>query len=486
MFKKVFLIRAGSQSFASETLTPPVGLGYIAQILELNNISYDVLDMNFGYSYGFLKKRLENYNPDLIGMGMGSALYDKNFRLISRIKRDFPKAKIVVGGWHASVCKEKVLEESAADFCIYGEAEHTIVSLCNNDDLMSIAGLIHRNNNNIISNDNRDCEKNLDVFPFPTYDKFEIEKYSNKREIGIITSRGCPYACTFCSAKIISGRKYRYRSAHNVIQEIDYWTKKKFKLIGILDDSFTSNKDRANQIFTELENRLRCFDNEDLWSISFPNGVRADTLDDSMLKRMKRTGVKHLGIGVESANNEILKKMKKSETIETIEKAIENAVSNDMKVTLFFLIGMPGETLIQLNNSINLALKYPVTNIYFNHPIPFPGTELYNYLTENNLLKIGHKKYLNSSKYYGNKPVFETHEMSFKERIKAEKLFKAARNEIHLRLFKQEIGSKSRLKKSLFFFYLFIGRYFINLRTAGNFIVRLKSLIGKSSNYSAR
>ncbi|MCD4811303.1 radical SAM protein, partial [bacterium] len=231
------------------------------------------------------------------------------------------------------------------------------------------------------------------------------------KQIPINSSRGCVYECTFCPNKLI-GRKFRARSVNHFVDEIEYWYKKGYRQIAIDDDNFTLNKKRVYEICDEIERR----DLTNLF-IRCSNGVRADRVDRQLLARMKEIGVREIGFGVDGGNNKVLGYLKKGETIETIEQAIKDACELGFDVRLFFLVGTPHETKADIEDSIRLAKKYPVGLLNVNSPIPYPGTEMFDYVKEHNLFLTPPEEYLNNVAEEKPIPVFETPELPKEERI---------------------------------------------------------------------
>jgi radical SAM superfamily enzyme YgiQ (UPF0313 family) len=210
------------------------------------------------------------------------------------------------------------------------------------------------------------------------------------------------------------GREYRIRSAENVVEEVRYWYDRGYHEFDFQDDNFTLKKDRVYQICDLIEkNNLKEI------QIMCGNGVRADLVDRDLLKRMYEVGFNNITIGVEAGNNKILKRIKKGEDIETIEYAIRIACELGYDVTLAFMVGHPEETLEDVEDSIQLALKYPVALANFFNIVPFPKTELYDWIEKNNYFIRKPEEYLNADPHYDNEPVFATPEFSLTERRKA-------------------------------------------------------------------
>ncbi len=410
-FKRVLLVSPPSSSRYGG-LRVPAGIGSIAQVLYDNSIEYEYVDMRIGYTWRNLRKKALAFKPDLIGFSMITVGYKTSYKIISDLKRLLPDSQIVVGGHHVTILKEQVLEEcSDIDFGVVADGEDTIIELCrNNVPYEDIKGLIYRQNQQIIFTGERPPVEDLDEYAFPRYENFNMKDYS--RQIPIQSSRGCVYKCTFCPNQLI-GRKFRTKSVSKFVDEIEYWYAKGIRQFAIDDDNFTIHKQRVYDICDEIEKRglknlfIRC-----------SNGIRADRVDYQLLARMKEIGVREVGFGVDGGNNKVLKHLKKGETIETIERAIKDACELGLDVKIFIIVGTPHETREDIEDSINLAKKYPVARVNFNNAIPYPGTEMFDYVKAHNLFVIPPEEYLNTTAEDNGTPVFETPELPKDERIR--------------------------------------------------------------------
>jgi anaerobic magnesium-protoporphyrin IX monomethyl ester cyclase len=422
-FKRVLLVSPPTPSRYGG-LRIPAGIGYIAQVLYDNSIEYDYIDMRIGRSLRYLKKKALAFKPDLIGFSMITMGYKIGYRIISEMKQLLPDSKIVVGGHHITILKQKIFEECKdIDFGVVYDGEETILELCQGDmPYEDIKGLIFRKEQQIVFTGDRPVVKNLDIYAFPEYHKFNLNDYS--KQIPIHFGRGCVHQCTFCPNKLI-GRKYRARSENNFVDEIEYWHEKGIRQFAIDDDNFTMNKEKVYNICDEIEKRnLR-----DLF-IRCSNGLRADSVDRQLLVRMKEIGVREVAFGVDGGNNKMLKYLKKGETIETIEQTIKDACEVGFDVKIFIIFGTPHETVADVEDSIRLAKKYPIARVDFNNPIPYPGTEMFDYVKEHDLFLIPPEDYLNDVSEEEDIPVFETPEMSKQERIMMLKRCRKVRSQV--------------------------------------------------------
>lgn len=423
MYKRVLLCIPPFPSAYGWPTDPHRGIGYLSTILTKNNIENEVLDLRLGYKSKDLVNRIHKFKPDLVGITMMSYRHDIPYNLIEEIKNS--NYKIVVGGPHVSTLRKKILEECGADFGVKLEGEYTLLELCQGKELAEIRGLIYREGDRIIENEDRPFIKDLDGTPFPKYEKFELEKYSRKM-MPIMTSRGCPYQCIYCPIQVCMGREYRMRSAENVVAEVKYWYERGYREFDFRDDNFALDKERIYRMLQLIENSgfrnlyLKC-----------GNGVRADLVNRDLLRRMFEIGFREVALGVEAGTTKILRRIKKGEDIAVVEKAIKDACEIGYDVTLYFMVGHPEETPADFEESIKLALKYPVSVANFYNIIPFPGTELYDWVKENNYFIKQPEEYLNSIAHWENEPIFATPEFPYEERKKA--LIRTKKISRHLR-----------------------------------------------------
>lgn len=424
-YKRVLLLYPQYKNTHFGANHPPVGLGYLSEVLLSNGIEHRVIDLRLGSNSRNLLEKIRAYGPDLIGVSMMTLLHKETYSLMNDIKRDFPEIKIVAGGPHISTYRNKAMQDCRSiDFAVVQEGEGTLLELCQGIEAEKIKGLLYRKNDSIIFNGERHYDMALDKIPFPKYSKFEIDNYVTG-EIPLFTSRGCPYKCIFCPVQTAIGRKFRFRSAANIVEEILFWYKKGKRSFGILDDHFLMIRERIME-FCELLEKAGLKDIE----LRCPNGVRADRVDKELLTYLKKVGFKTLAIGVEAGNNRILERIKKGETIETIKKAIGLACDLGFDVILFFIVGSPGETWADVEDSVRLARSFPVFDAKFYNLIPFPNTELFDWITANNYFIRYPEEYLNDASHWDATPVFATPGFSYEDRVKALKYTAKVRKEI--------------------------------------------------------
>jgi anaerobic magnesium-protoporphyrin IX monomethyl ester cyclase len=452
---------------------PPAGLGYIAEQLE-SRVEYDVMDMSLGYSSDDLLRRIRQFRPDIVGVSMMTFGYRRAYDLFARIRREHPALPIAVGGAHISTFRAKALADCPAiDYGFVMEGEISFRELCVGAELDTIQGILYRRADRIEETPAGVIE-HLDDLQFPRYERFELSRYVVKR-MNIVTSRGCPYRCTYCPVESAIGRRFRPRSPASIVAEIGYWYGRGYRDFGIADDNFTLVPERVDALCALLEERRMDI------TLECSNGLRADSVDGRLLGRMREVGFRTVAFGVEAGNNRMLRVLKKQESIETIEHAISIACDLGFTVILFFIVGSPTETWDDVQESIALARKYPVADARFYNIIPFPNTELFEWVKTHHCFLRDPEEYLNDASLFENSPCFETPELSGTRRrellaLTADVTREIRRNALTRRL--KRFGPAGSLAASVFLSRWFRSLYLGNrhVRAAGE---RLKSFLGE-------
>ena len=411
------LIDPGSKKIILNENFPHLGLAYIAAYLEKHGHSVKILDLSLEGEVGI--DSFMECGLDIVGFSATSFTFARTTELAKRVKAYDGKIITVVGGPHVSIGMETVLEDSSIDYAVCGEGEMTtldLVDLLQRDrkpgtaSLSEIPGLLFRDDDGrIVVNPIRPRIKQLDDLPFPAFHLFQMDKYGI---YPLLTSRGCPYGCTFCSIKAIWGTQWRYRSPENIITEVNEasdkfnWTDKPFSII---DDSFNIIPERIEAFCTYITERK--IDIE--W---FSAGFRADKISLPLAGKMKEAGCIGVSIGIESANNAILRRIKKKETIEDIEKGCQNLFQAGIPVQAQFMIGNPGDTLETVKESIEFARRQKFSSVAFYLALPYPKTELWDYVkTHGTFLREDYMQF----HHFSDEPVFETPEFSVADRSEA-------------------------------------------------------------------
>jgi anaerobic magnesium-protoporphyrin IX monomethyl ester cyclase len=428
-FPSILMVTPDSPSRYFGGVRAPVGVAYIEEYLNGLGFKTAGIDLTAGFTEKQLLRKLDEVKPSIVGITLMTYNYLHTYYIVRRIKEHAPEAKIILGGAHVSAIGAEALREcTQADFACSGEGELLMESLCKGDDPANIPGLHYRDGDEIKSGPAPVANLQLDKLPFPRYSNYPLNGYVSEMEI--ITGRGCPHQCTFCSIASIMGYRIRKRTVASVIEELEFHYSNGVRSFQIGDDNFLGNLKYARALLEAIVK----MDRKDL-VLRCGQGIRADKLDKDILKLMVAAGIRHVGIGVESGRDHVLKAMKKNETVEEIDRGIQLACEAGLNVTLLFVVGTPGETLDDVRASIVLAEKHPVMRAFFFNLVPFPGTELYDWVQK-------HKTWVQPPEQVYNRgdelklrslPVFETPEMPYADRVIALKLATAASRRVERR-----------------------------------------------------
>lgn len=322
------------------------------------------------------KKTFIKYQPKIIGISCMSAKFTAALKVAQIYKTLFPEGFVIVGGQHPTIRTDEVLLSKSVDFVVRGEGDETIVEIVSAllnkkvslNDLAKIKGISFRRGNSITHTENRALISELDKLNFPARDLL-IKPIKNKGAYSvIISSRGCPYDCGFCSAKAVVGRKTRYRSISNVIDEI-IKVRDEYKISNLFfwDDTFTVKRKRT----IELSRAMR--ELGILWSCT----TRVNTIDYNLLKEMKKGGCFSIDYGVESGSERMLTKINKNITMTQIEQAISYSIKAGIIPNIFLMAGFPDEREEDIRETIAFANKTKAFGLVLSVFTPYPGTMLF-------------------------------------------------------------------------------------------------------------
>lgn len=357
---------------------PPLGIGYLASSLRKAGFSVKLFDM--GPSRIGMEQLLEiikEEKPQMVGISAFIANYGNGIKISNIIKKEFPEIKVVMGGPQASFVPEEVLETSLTDYVSMFEGEISIVELAeciiNGGNIEEVDGIVYRKDGKVIYTKKRELIKNLDDIPFPAWDLFDIDKYTQP---GIVlTGRGCPYKCLFCAASVVSGAKYRMRSVSNVVDEIEHIVNTyNIREFFFADDTFTASESHCVEVCREIRRRNL--------KITWVAEARANTVNDFVVTEMVKAGCKHVQIGAESGDNEILNTIGKNVTTDIILKAVKTFLRHGVTVVCSFILGNPDDTVETCRKTMdfsvkikNLAPKFATCKYAILTPLP--GTRIY-------------------------------------------------------------------------------------------------------------
>ena len=383
----------------ADELIPPFSLGYLAAAIRKNH-DVEILDgIKEKLTFEKIQRICKEKKPDIIGIQIFTFHIILVRQYLDLIKSILPGAKIILGGPHPSSSPSNIFDFfPKADWAFRGEAEIGLAKFLDlfAEDKISaetfrkVPGLIWRDGGKTIANEQIFID-NLDDLRMPSWDLIRPDAYPLSPHGGffrnypiapIIISRGCPFSCTYCAGHLITGKKIRFRSADNVIEEIKIlYHQYGIREIHIEDDNFTFNRNLVMEFCRKLK------DNNLNISWTCPNGVRLDTLDKDLLLAMKDAGLYSISVGIESGSERILKDMKKNLTKETIKEKINLIEECGLDVSGFFIIGYPTETKNDIMETIDFARSLDLKRAGFSLFKPFPGTEITRNLIEKGELK---------------------------------------------------------------------------------------------------
>jgi radical SAM superfamily enzyme YgiQ (UPF0313 family) len=389
--------QAGNSSMEVVTnILPPLGIGYIAAVLEANGINVKILDCQpLNMDFNDLGKELKNKNIDVIGITATTLSLPSAVKTAFVIREFNPKSYIVIGGPHITAAPETTMANECFDAGVYGEGEETFLELIqkisDNQSITNVRGLYLRRDGKPYFTGHRPFIKEIDKLPFPTRHLFpSLSLYhptpaSCRSEplATIMSSRGCPNKCTFCDRKIF-GNTTRLRSIDNVLDEMEEVIYKHgAKEIKFFDDTFTLDKKRIFDLCKGIKNRGINIE----WSCL----TRVNAVTKELLIEMRRAGCWQVAFGLESGDQKILNNMKKGITLSMSRNAVKWARDAGLNIRAYFVIGTPSETIESIDKTIEFAKSIDVDVVNFYSFVPLPGTEIYADLVNNGGLR--HEKY---------------------------------------------------------------------------------------------
>lgn len=372
--------------------THPLGLLYIAGILERGGHSVEILDAwSFGIGLGEIRKQVLDFTPHVVGITAMTISACDAYLIAKAIKEMNPEIVTIMGGPHATALPEEAVNTENIDIAVMGEGEYIMLEICNHiargdKDFGKIKGVVYKEGNKIIKTGFNPGMVELDKIPFPAYHLlYYMANYNSPPHWGkrgkfasVITSRGCPYGCSFCSVTEAWGRKYRYRSPDNVLNEIELLNKRYgVSFISFRDSVATLHRQRMIDICKGIMDRKL--------KIKWNCNAKPHEVDEELLRWMKRAGCKTIMYGIESGNEQILFQFKHTDK-KVIEKAIDITHKAGIIPHGYFMFGLPGETKETMRETIDFAKSLKLHQAGFTSVIPFPGTKLWDYCISHDLI----------------------------------------------------------------------------------------------------
>ncbi|MFQ5867599.1 MAG: B12-binding domain-containing radical SAM protein [bacterium] len=368
------------------TMVPLLGAFYLGTTLKREGHDVSVLSEEFKEVYNEKTGKLDEelLCSDVVGFSTMTCTAQRAYLIADALKKARPNVRVIMGGPHATFMVEEALEH--ADIVVKGEAERVISDVVNSGKETSrvVEGI---------------PVEDLDTLPFPDLGLLRNGNAKFKY-ISILTSRGCPYDCVFCSVTRMFGKKYRFRSSENVLEELELRISQGFRKFFFSDDNFTADRERIKVLLEECLRRKLNF----RWTAEVRVEVAKDT---ELLKLMSRTNCRLLMIGFESINPETLKLYKKHQGLDDIKYCISRLAKEDIKVHGFFVLGSDADDIDTIERTVRFCRSTKLDTVQFSILFPIPGTKLFEQLSSQG--RIFTKDW---SLYDGTHVVFEPKKLS--------------------------------------------------------------------------
>ena len=360
----------------------PLNYIHLAAYLREHGHKARILDMVVEDSTDVVDQYLRDQAVKIAGIGCMTCELPDALAEAQRLKEIHPGIKVVFGGAHPSADPEECLKSGVVDYVVVGEGEIPLVALMDGleegHEPKGILGLWSLENGHITGSTSA-AIPNVEELPMPAYDLLDLEKYfqldspwhfpKSKKAVQYVSSRGCPYHCSYCHT--IHGKKYRGTSAPKIVDEIETLvTKYGVEELMVVDDIFNFDLERAKEICRGIVERgLRVH-------FQFPNGVRGDRFDEELVALMKQAGTHYMAIAIETTSDKYQLLIRKHLKLDKALQTIKWARKYDIEVCGFFMIGFPGETLEEIQETLDFAVSAPLDTIFISLVSPFKGTVL--------------------------------------------------------------------------------------------------------------
>jgi len=379
------------------------GLGILSAVCREKGHETFLIDSSFGISDAEILERAKKFNPNLIAVTTATNDFEYACKISNLLKKHL-NVPILVGGFHPTIAPEEVISKECFDILCIGEGEEALIELVESLEKKKInkkiKNLWFKDKDNkgeikIIKNPLRPLFQNLNKLPFPDRELFDYKKYLewNHRTFSVISTRGCPYHCTYCINHFLTkmyrgkGKYVRFRSVGNLLQEIKQSIKiyqEYIKNIEFYDDTFTLDKERVKEFCKKYPKEI---------GLPFNLNVRVNAVDSKMLKSLKKAGCVRVSIGIESGDYYIRNKiLKRNMTDKQIIQTFKEAKEAGLKTYAFNMVGIPFETKESIKKTIDLNRKCQPDYVGVSIFNAFKGTEIYEICKKNNWLKKDYAK----------------------------------------------------------------------------------------------
>lgn len=364
-------------------IMPPLGLASIAAYLDRAGLNSQILDC---YAHpdadSRLRELLRRERPGIIGFSCTTASFHDGVRLAQLAKEELPQTRTVFGGAHVSALQEKILEFSPLiDYAVIGEGEQTMLELVQlaGAEPDNVAGVVWRDSaGSIVNNGYRTDALVLDDLPFPAYEKLAgypdayklpIFNYPKAPNTSCISSRGCPYSCSYCDRSVFQ-RSFRYNSAEYLYQHLNY-LKERFGIrhINFYDDQFTFHRGRVEEFCRMMIDRPL--------GMTFNCAVRAEHVDQDLLHLMKTAGCWMVSLGIESGDEQLLAQHRQNADLDLLADMIRKIKASGIRTKGLLMMGLPGESEASIRRSMDYVFSLPIDDFNLAKFTPFPGSPIY-------------------------------------------------------------------------------------------------------------
>ena len=389
----------------------PLGIGYLAAILEKNGYDVNVIDCQaLKLTLNEVENELSKRQPDIVGLTSTTLTYKPALEIIKVAKKAVPNCLTVIGGSHVTFWDEEALEECPQlDVVVRKEGEITFLELVQRleagESFGDVLGITFRKDGKTVKTEDRPYIEDLDSLPFPAHHLWPLDrlkKYGNVM-FPLMTSRGCVFWCEFCSAVRMFGRKFRMRSPKNVVDEIEYLHNTfGADTFTFYDDAFTVDQSRVEEICREIHSRKL--------KITWDCGTRVDMVTKDLLQKMKEAGCVAVWFGVEAGSQRVIDAMGKGFTANKTKKAFKAAKEVGLMTIASVVFGFPGETRESAMETVKLVEEIDPDDIGYYIATPYPGTPMADYVK-----KMGWIRVTDFDKYDTATPIFELPTLSMQE-----------------------------------------------------------------------
>ncbi|MEW5909380.1 MAG: radical SAM protein [Thermodesulfobacteriota bacterium] len=369
-------------------IMPPLGLASLSSYLDERKIKSRIIDCYaHPRSDRLIRDSLITRKPAAMGLSCTTSGFPDGLRIAALGKSLFPDLRVIFGGPHASALKGKLLEQfPLIDFLVIGEGEEPLVELMEGGfaDPSSVKGVVYRNRSGeAIFTGHRSDRLNLDSLPFPAYEKLigfpdtyalPIFNYPKSPNTSCISSRGCPYSCSYCDRSVFR-KSFRFNSAEYLYEHLRY-LRSRFKIrhVNFYDDLFTFNRERVHQLTRLLTDHPL--------GITFNCAVRAEHVDKELLFQMKEAGCWMISLGIETGDELLLSRHRSNSNLKRLAETILIIKKAGIRVKGLLMMGLPGETLTSIQKSREFVFSLPLDDINLSKFTPFPGSPIYDRIHE--------------------------------------------------------------------------------------------------------